>query len=191
MADHPPSVGHNIQRIRKRQDLTLGVLSERSGVSKAMLSQIESEKVNPTVATVWKIARGLNVELDSLLKGTGTATGKFHLTRRADVASLDTSAGGPHLQVLSPVSMAEDLEIYLLYFDEGSALRSSPHARGTEEYVTVLEGRIRVTAGEHDAELEAGDFITYNCDAEHSIENVHGGPSRIHMIVRFARRQWE
>ena len=53
----PPMIGKNIQRIRSARKLTLNVLSERSGVSKAMLSQIESDKVNPTVATVWKIAR--------------------------------------------------------------------------------------------------------------------------------------
>ncbi len=54
----PPQIGSNIQRIRKEQGLTLEVLAERSGVSKAMLSQIESDKVNPTVLTIWKIALG-------------------------------------------------------------------------------------------------------------------------------------
>ena len=55
--ENPPMIGKNIQRIRNSRKLTLNVLSERSGVSKAMLSQIESDKVNPTVATVWKIAQ--------------------------------------------------------------------------------------------------------------------------------------
>ena len=40
---------------------------ERSGVSKAMLSQIETNKVNPTIATIWKIARGLNIEIQDIL----------------------------------------------------------------------------------------------------------------------------
>ena len=64
----PPQIGTNIQRIRKEQELTLEALAERSGVSKAMLSQIESDKVNPTVLTIYKIARGLEVELDAILK---------------------------------------------------------------------------------------------------------------------------
>ena len=65
----PPQIGSNIQKIRKEQQLTLEALAERSGVSKAMLSQIESDKVNPTVLTIYKIARGLEVELDAILKG--------------------------------------------------------------------------------------------------------------------------
>jgi transcriptional regulator with XRE-family HTH domain len=186
---NPPVIGKNIQRIRKQLELTLGVLAERSGVSKAMLSQIEAEKVNPTVATVWKIARGLEVELESLLKG-GTEVRKFVVTRSEGTGILDTAQDGPHIRVLSPLAMAEDLEIYLLNFDPGSVLRSSPHAHGTEEYITVFEGRIRVTAGDQQTELQNGDFIIYNCDVDHTIENLSDSPAVIHMIVRFARRHW-
>ncbi len=187
----PPSVGRNIQRIRKQQQLTLGVLAERSGVSKAMLSQIESEKVNPTVATVWKIARGLEVELDALLRGAGAPARKFAVTRSEEINTLDTVEGGPHIKVLSPLAMAEDLEIYLLTFEPGTVLHSSPHAPQTEEYVSVLEGRVRVGAGDRSTELGAGDFIIYNCDVSHSIENLSPGVSRVHMIVRFIRKHWD
>lgn len=187
----PPSVGHNIQRIRKQQQLTLGVLAERSGVSKAMLSQIESEKVNPTVATVWKIARGLDVELDALLKGSGAPARKFLVTRHEEARVLDTAAPGLHIQVLSPLAMAGDLEIYLLSFEPGAVLRSLSHAPQTEEYLTILEGRVRVSAGEKVTELDAGEFIIYSCDIEHAIENLGPGAARVQMLVRFVRRQWD
>ena len=180
-----PLIGRNIQKIRKQQQLTLGVLAERSGVSKAMLSQIESEKVNPTVATVWKIARGLAVELDDLLKGMPIR--KFKLIRSDQVATLDTSERGPHLTVLSPLSMAEDLEIYLLEFEPDTVLRSNPHVAGTEEYLTVLQGQVRVQAGEKEAELGVGDFIIYSCDVVHEIKNISSETARVHMILRFAR----
>ena len=186
----PPRIGSNIQRIRKEEGLTLDALAERSGVSKAMLSQIESEKVNPTVLTIWKIARGLEVELDAILKGTWEAARKFVVTRSSDVAMLDTADNGPHIQVYSPLSMAEDLEIYELTFDPGTALPSGPHAPRAEEFLTVLEGRIRVEAGEKSAELAAGDFINYHCDIDHVIENPTEEPARIHMIVRFHRKQF-
>ena len=186
----PPSIGFNIQNIRKTQQLTLGVLSERSGVSKAMLSQIEAEKVNPTVATVWKIARGLDVDLDALLKGTPSSIQKFAVTERDQVGTLITGEKGPNVKVLSPVSMAEDLEIYLLTFDSGTSLMSSAHAPGTEEYLTVLKGTITVCSGDRTVELKKGDFIIYSCDVDHSIENTGSQTAEIHMIVRFLRKTW-
>lgn len=187
---HPPQIGENIRRLRKQQEMTLDVLSEKSGVSKAMLSQIESQKVNPTVATVWKIARGLGVELDSLLHGGNEPTRKFRMTRKQEFTTLDTSEKGPHLQVLSPIEMAEDLEIYLLTFDPGSVLDSEAHAAGTEEYLTILEGSVYVSAGSKETTVSEGDFILYNCDVRHVIENRGSSPARVHMVVRFTQKQW-
>jgi len=188
--DDLPLIGKNIQRIRKKMRLTLDVLAERSGVSKAMLSQIESEKVNPTVATVWKIARGLGVELDTLLKGKSESTKKFIVIHKGNMAVLNTVKDSLHVQVLSPIVMAEDLEIYMLTFDKGSSLHSKPHEPKSEEYLTMLEGAVRVKAGASESELHKGDFIIYHCDVEHSIENIHDGSSTIHMIVRFPEKQW-
>ena len=187
---HPPAVGEKIREIRKQRQLTLDTLSERSGVSKGMLSQIESEKVNPTVATVWKIARGLGVDLEALLKGRNEVIRIFDVLHNSDLVVLDTAEEGIHLQVLSPLDLAEDLEVYLLKLDKGAILTSQAHAPRSEEYLTVLEGKIRVQAGNNTSELQAGDFIRYNCDVEHIIENLHDGPSRIHMIVRFTKTQW-
>ncbi|HUV09006.1 MAG TPA: XRE family transcriptional regulator [Spirochaetia bacterium] len=187
----PPRIGRNIQKIRKQRHLTLGVLSEKSGVSKAMLSQIELERVNPTIATLWKIARGLAVELDSLLKGSDAQIRKFSVTRKENFVALDTAHDGLHFQVLSPLSMAEDLEIYLLTIEPGRALQSSAHAPRTEEYLTVLDGKVLVTAGDNSAELTEGDFIIYNCDVQHSIQNSAEKSALIHMIVRFQKKQWE
>jgi len=186
----PPQIGSNIQRIRKEEGLTLDGLAERSGVSKAMLSQIESDKVNPTVLMIWKIARGLEVELDAILKGSWEPARKFSATRGTDVVTLDTSANGPHIKVFSPLSMAEDLEIYQLAFDPGTELVSGPHAPRSEEFITVLAGRVSVAAGDKQAELSAGDFINYHCDVDHTIANPYPEEAQIHMVVRFHRKHF-
>lgn len=186
----PPQIGSNIQRIRKEQGLTLDGLAERSGVSKAMLSQIESDKVNPTVLTIWKIARGLEVELDAILKGSWEPSRRFSVTRASDVALLDTAENGPHIRVYSPLAMAEDLEIYQLEFPPGTALVSGAHAARAEEYLTVIEGEIRVEAGTRSADLVTGDFISYHCDVDHVIENTADTPALVHMVVRFHRKQF-
>jgi transcriptional regulator with XRE-family HTH domain len=176
-----------VQGIRKSRGLTLDMLSAKSGVSKAMLSQIESGKVNPTVATVWKISQGLEVEINSLLEGSGEPRREFHITRRDDIVSLDTDEEGLHIKVLTPVEMVEDLEMYLLTFGPRGALRSAAHFPRTEEFLTVIEGKVRVTAGENRTDLSAGDFIRYHCDVPHDIENLRDANATVHMVVRFSR----
>lgn len=187
-AKKPPVIGKNIQIIRKQQKYTLDVLAEKSGVSKAMLSQIESEKVNPTVATVWKIAQGLGVEINELLKGETVSPRRFKVTRGDTITRLDSDEPGVHINVLSPVSMVEDLEMYLVTIQPGGCLRSEPHFPNTEEFLTVLKGEVRVRAGDNTSDLQAGDFISYHCDVRHSIENPTGGTAEVHMVVRFNKR---
>lgn len=181
----PPLIGANIRARRAKLGLTLNVLAEQSGVSKAMLSQIESDKVNPTVATVWKIARGLGVDINELLAGSEEPVRHFHITRRDDFTVLDTDEAGLHMKVLTPLSLVEDLEMYLLTFSVGGELNSRPHFPKTEEFLTVIHGEIRVRAAERVEELSAGDFIRYRCDVDHSIHNIGDTEAVVHMVVRF------
>src|SRR3546814_16984089 len=51
----PPKLGGEILRARKDAGLSLAELARRSGVSKSILSQIERDSTNPTIATVWRI----------------------------------------------------------------------------------------------------------------------------------------
>lgn len=187
--DTPPMIGKNIQRLRNARNLTLNVLSERSGVSKAMLSQIESDKVNPTIATVWKIARGLSVDLQDLLDANGTPKRKFHVNRSEAIKILDTAEHGVTIKVFSPLEMAGDLEIYMLYFDPKSTLASEPHFPGTEEFLTVVKGTVKVSAGENSTELHKGDFLAYHTDIEHAITNEGATQAVVSMVVRYSAIQ--
>lgn len=183
----PPAVGRRIREIRTTHNLTLEDLSLKSGVSKSMLSQIESESVNPTIATVWKIANGLGIQFQALLEGKDEPQAAIHVTRRSEATILDTTDGEAHFQVLSPLKLADDLEFYILNLNPGGVLESEAHYKGTEEYLTVLEGRLAVTTGEKREELGAGDFIIYDVDLPHSIRNLSSEAARAHLVVRFRR----
>jgi XRE family transcriptional regulator, master regulator for biofilm formation len=62
-------IGNNISAIRKQRGLTLSELSERTGISKSYLSNIERNlKQNPSIHVMEKIASVLKVDLKTLLK---------------------------------------------------------------------------------------------------------------------------
>ncbi|MDQ0268432.1 transcriptional regulator with XRE-family HTH domain [Cytobacillus purgationiresistens] len=68
MKDIQSLVAHNLSSLRKNRSLTLDQVSKLTGVSKAMLAQIENGKSNPTVTTLWKIANGLRVSFSLFMK---------------------------------------------------------------------------------------------------------------------------
>ena len=54
-----------------------------------------------------------------------------------------------------------------------------------EEFLTILAGKVEVSAGENRTELNAGDFLHYQSDLEHTIANRTDEPAELYMVVRF------
>jgi DNA-binding XRE family transcriptional regulator len=185
----PPAVGNRIRSIRKEHGLTLEELALKCGVSKSMLSQIETESVNPTIATVWKIAGGLGIEFKALLEGKEEPVGKIHITRRSNATILDLENGKVHMIVLSPLEMVDDLEMYLMNLEANAELSSSAHHPGTEEYLTVLEGEIQISSGDHTEILKTEDCAIYNADVPHTIKNYGEKTAKAHLTVRFTQNK--
>ena len=73
-SSQPPSVGTALAALRQQHGLSLDELSRQSGVSKSMLSQIERNQTNPTIAIVWRLANALGVEMGELIAGTAKAS---------------------------------------------------------------------------------------------------------------------
>jgi len=180
-----PPLGKHILKYRKQAGFSLDDLAKRSGVSKAMLSQGETGKVNPSVAIVWRIAHGLGVSVQDLLEG-GKGAKKIEVFRRHQYAVL-TEGEGCEIQVISPIHMAGELELYLVELKPGASLDSKPHFPGSEEFTTAIEGKIEVICGKHKEIIESGDTAHYDADVEHCLTNMGEKTALLYMVLRYTR----
>src|SRR5512135_2518691 len=75
-ADLAPVVGGNLRRLRVKRGLSLEKLSRLSGVSRAMLGQVELGQSAPTINVLWKISTALGVPFSALIgsKAAGGVT---------------------------------------------------------------------------------------------------------------------
>ncbi|MBE6385553.1 MAG: helix-turn-helix domain-containing protein [Lentisphaerae bacterium] len=180
----PKVIGSNVRKKRHERHWSLDELAESSGVSKATLSQIESGRVNPTVATLWKIAQSLETELSMLIRSEEETVRTFAVTREGDLPRL-TGTSGVKIKVLSPITLAGELEFYFLTLDPGAVLASEAHEPGSHEMITVISGTLDVEAGRNSIRLNAGDVLNYQCDISHRISNPGTEPATLHMVVKF------
>ncbi|OYY24326.1 MAG: XRE family transcriptional regulator, partial [Azorhizobium sp. 35-67-15] len=74
-------LGKTIQRLRKAYNLSLSELSEQSGVAKSIISQIERNETNPTLATVWRLSHALDMTVERVLAASDEAPFIEKLTR--------------------------------------------------------------------------------------------------------------
>ncbi len=106
----PPKVGATLQALRQSQGLSLDELSRRAGVSKSMLSQIERNQANPTVAVVWRLANALRVELSELLGGEKASAPAIETVPAHSTPAMSSPDGLCQLRILGPIDLAGQFE---------------------------------------------------------------------------------
>ncbi|WKB53184.1 helix-turn-helix domain-containing protein [Eleftheria terrae] len=170
-AGDPPYVGATLQALRQAQELSLDDLSRKAGVSKSMLSQIERNQANPTVAVVWRLANALGVGVAELLTGQRAAAPALVTVPAHATPSLKSPDGKCELRILGPIELAGQFEWYELTVQPGGRLESEAHEPGSREHLTVLGGTLEVRAGNDSSRLKHGETARYAVDMPHAIAN--------------------
>jgi quercetin dioxygenase-like cupin family protein len=135
-----------------------------------MLSQIEREKANPTLAVTMRIARAFGMSLGDLVE-MPAASSNITVVRASDRAYHYRSDKFCRIRTLSPLNLEKDVELYEVQLQAGGALRSAPHFEGTREFLTVQRGAVRVESGSDHELLHPGDAVSYRADIPHAIVN--------------------
>lgn len=178
-------LGERLRQLRAGRGWSLEALAAASGVSRSMLSEIEREQANPTLAVTLRIAQAFGMSLDDLIDSPG-ATAAVTVIRKNDRAFHYRSDGNCRIRTLSPLHLEKDVEFYEVALGRGGALRSAAHYAGTREFVTVVKGQLEIeVAGERDL-LHAGDSATYRADAPHDLCNAGRGEALVFLVVIYS-----
>jgi transcriptional regulator with XRE-family HTH domain len=169
-SDIGPSLGKTIQRLRKAYNMSLGDLSEQSGVAKSIISQIERNETNPTIGTVYRLSRALDTTIDEVLKRDGQAGFIAHQTK-SGIPILESQDGLCRLAIFGPLDLVEHTQWYDFTAKPGGVLESEPHQPGTTEHLYVLAGELEVTCGSEVRMAKAGEAIRYHGDRPHKLRN--------------------
>ncbi len=153
-------------------------------MSRAALSQIETNKTNPTIGLLWKVAAGFGIPFHEIL-GEQKATAS--ILRRSDVQVLQSADGKFHSRPLSPAGANPLVELYELRLAARSRHASEAHAPGTRELLVVLTGALRLAGKGAAYDLGAGDSLWFAADEPHAYENPGGAEARYHDMIVYAR----
>jgi transcriptional regulator with XRE-family HTH domain len=165
------SIGATIKATREVQQLSIGDLAKRAGVSKSVVSRIEQGLTSPTAVMLAKLAEGMTVSLSSLLRGEFGPP--VHIQTLAEQPIFKDPKTGLMRRTLSPVSPDATVEIvHNTLPTKKSTGAFPPHSVGTQEHIVVLVGKIEVTVGRRTLTLNAGDAAQFVADIEHSVKNV-------------------
>lgn len=154
-------IAQHLKAQRKKQQLSLDATARLTGVSKAMLGQIEREESSPTIATLWKIASGLNTSFSAFFTGSPA----LH-------SAENTFPADPRMQVktLFPYQSDTGLEMFEITLTDYHQQMSDPHGISVIEHVHVIEGEMKVFFANEWHPLNQGESIRFHSDQPHGYE---------------------
>ena len=174
-------LGKTIQRLRKAYNLSLSELAEQSGVAKSIISQIERNETNPTLATIWRLSQALDVSIERVLAAADDEP-FIEKSSRGDTPILVSDDGRMRLAIIGWIKTVEWLQWYDVTSEPGGVLESDAHQRGSVECLSVLEGELEVTVAGATERAGAGETLRYRCDRPHVIRNVSEKPAHATMV---------
>lgn len=163
------NIGERLKELRGTRGLTLEDAAELTGVSKPMLGQIERGQSSPTINTLWKISAGLKIPLSFLCRQKETEVTAAGPEEQSRITEED---GGMRAYPLFPFDPLRNVEIFYLEFDPGVRHSSEAHEDGVEEYILMIGGKLKMTAGTEEAVVEGTQSVRFRADVPHVYENV-------------------
>lgn len=179
-------LSERIRELRGKRNWSLEALATASGVSRSMLSQIERNEANPTLAVTLKIAQAFGLQLSELVESSQKRSA-IEVVRASDKQFYYRSDDQCQIRTLSPLHLEKDVEFYEVRLKPHGELKSAPHFAGTREFLTVEKGNIEIVSGEDVTELSAGDSATYRADVSHRIRNQLKTEAILFLVVIYAR----
>lgn len=152
-------LGQGIRALRQQRGWSLDRAARASGVSKAMLGQIERGESSPTLNTLWKIARGYEIPFSQFLAPL------------TDPGRLEPAGSGLSVRPLVPYDAGMRAELLELTLNPDTSRTSEAHERGVVEHVILISGHLSIGHDDQWHALSPGEVYRFNADRPHGYRN--------------------
>ncbi|WP_436859426.1 helix-turn-helix domain-containing protein [Citrobacter tructae] len=166
-----------LKTLRKQRGWSLSRLSEATGVSKAMLGQIERNESSPTVATLWKIATGLNVPFSTFIAPPESE----------QLPTFDPQQQAMVVTPLFPWDPELRFDHFSILLAPGALSESTPHETGVIEHVIAIHGELEMRIDGQWRVLHAGDGVRFAGDQPHAYRNSSAQTVHFHSLIHYPR----
>lgn len=178
-------IADKIHEIRKNKGLTLAQLGDETGLSKGLLSRIENSQVSPPIATLSKIARGLEVPIGIFFEEDETDHKGYTVTyknERKQVIRRGTKIGFIYYS-LSSLKTRHLIEPFIIRYPVIGKEPIKLFDHFGEEFLFVLKGKMDLVYGKEKIRLKTGDAIHFDPSTPHRGQNVGKEESECLVIV--------
>lgn len=176
------NISNTLKKTRAEKGLTLEETSNLTGVSKAMLGQIERAESTPTISTLWKISTGLKISFSEFLSGNQDNNNILNINELDPVYESDNKM---ELYNVFPFNPLTGFEYFYIKLHPGAHHVSSPHKTSTEEYVVVTEGTLELVLSGKTYVLKSPSAMSFKADEFHEYNNPYDEEVIFQNVVKY------
>lgn len=185
-------VARNIKRLREQKNVSLSALAATAELSKSTLFKLERGEGNPSIDTLWSLARALSVPFaalfveddEELVQVLRFEDAPVVGHRGSRIVKNPPAEGGFVMRHALSRHQRGELEAYWVDLEAGATRDARPHAAAVVEHVLVVSGTIEITVEGETMLIHAGDRLTFAADRPHRYTAV-GGPARSITLIDY------
>ena len=184
MKDVYKRISSTLKALRKEKGWSLDQTAAETGVSKAMLGQIEREESSPTIATLWKIASGFNTSFSSFIEDIHAEFNQ-PVHRTGQTKRLHPEDKKIRVMPIFPFDKQLNFEVFVIELLPTCKHLSPPHQQGVVEHVIVVEGKMDVLVNGTWRTLNEGEGLRFNADQPHGYRNTTAKTALFHDMIHY------
>ncbi len=170
--------------LRSHRGWSLSIASQKTGVSKAMLGQIERAESSPTIATLWKIASGFDVSFSSFVEDLQTYQSDF-VHRKQELSQISIQDNKIRVMPIFVYDKHLGFEVFIIELLPECEHLSPPHQKGVVEHIIVSSGEIEVLINDTWHVVKQNEGLRFSADKSHGYRNKSATLAVFHDIIHY------
>lgn len=156
----------NLRVWRQRRGMSVSALARAAEVSKSTVSELERGNGNPSLDTLWSLAKSLNISLGALFMPS-SGRSDAELCRLVEAPVIASDGEGYVAQLMAGWLPKGEVELSVVTLAPGAERNSAGNAPDVVERVVCASGRVEVGPVGREQVLEEGDMLTFRADQPH------------------------
>ncbi|MCR4337649.1 MAG: XRE family transcriptional regulator [Candidatus Omnitrophica bacterium] len=176
-------IGKRIRELRKKHQLTLSELAQKSGIQIATLSRIENLKMTGTLESHLNIAKVFGIDVTELYKNLSHTSSSplGNAIQDTDNESFTYNDKAYYEILANRVTNKKMLPI-ILRIDEHGITTPEENAVGAEKFMFILEGEITAFIGEKTHRLKRHQTLYFDASLRHHFKNTGKGTAKAILV---------
>jgi transcriptional regulator with XRE-family HTH domain len=177
-------ISSTLKELRSQRGWSLDVTSQKTGVSKAMLGQIERGESSPTISTLWKIASGFDVSFSSFVEDIEPYKSGF-VHRKPGLQQLHKQDDKINVMPIFPFDENLGFELFIIELLPGCTHLSPPHQKGVIEHVIPVLGYIEVLVQGQWRQVNQHEGLRFDASLPHGYRNLSDQSVLFHDMIHY------